>query len=519
MEQTDDQSAALEFLARRDSYDPLPDAEPIHISTHGSHVFLTGDRAFKMKRAVTFPYMDYGTLERRKKFTEAELELNRRTAPELYVGIRRITRQEDGSLAFDGSGNPVEYVLEMRRFDEEKLLDRMAERGDLTAEIVEQTAARIREFHDIAQPLAPGDAPGAGAAGLRAVVEENFEEFGAQPKHFEPAETEAYASQVRAALDALAPVLDRRLETGQAKHCHGDLHLRNICLIDGAPTLFDGLEFNPEFACIDTLYDFAYFLSDLVIRGYPDYANLAFNRYFAAGDYDGMECLPLFISTRSAVRAKVMVSVAEAQESAEARAHMLSESQRSFAAARQQIAPAKPLLIGVGGFSGSGKSTLAKSLAPRLSPVPGAVHLRSDLIRKEMFQVTPSDRLPDAAYRPEVSRDVYALMLERGAAALARGYSVIFDAVNDREEDRERIDALATSLSLPFFGFWLQVSEADMAARIEGRRGDASDATADVMKAQVARGHGALGNWIKIDADGSPEATLQAVLKDLKIGV
>ncbi|MBO6559161.1 MAG: AAA family ATPase [Nisaea sp.] len=511
MEQTEDQSAALEFLARRDSYDPAPETEPLHVATHGSHVFLVGDRAYKLKRAVAFPYMDYGTLERRKCFTEAELELNRRTAPDLYLGIRRLTRTEDGGLAFDGAGETIEYVLEMRRFAEETLLDRMAESGTLTPALIERTAERIRAFHDSAKSLSPNQAPGAGSAGVRTVLEENFEEFEAQPEHFPPGEVAAYARDVWSAFERVAPLLDSRVAGGQAKHCHGDLHLRNICLLDGEPTLFDGIEFNPLFACIDVLYDLAYFLSDLIIRGRADLANLAFNRYFVDGDYEGLACLPLFISTRSAVRAKIMVSAAEVQDDPSARAEMLTQSRLSFAAAAEQIAEMSPRLIGIGGFSGSGKSTLARALAARLRPAPGALHLRSDIIRKHLFGYTPTTPLPPEAYSPKISARVYALMLERAEAALKAGYPAIMDAVNDRPIDRDAMETLAVSLGVRFDGFWLDLPPEVMAKRIARRQEDASDATECVMLEQVAHGHGPLESWAEIDASGSPDSALEAV--------
>lgn len=511
MEETEDQSAALEFLALAKNYDPPPAEEPVHIATHGSHVFLAGDRAYKLKRAVSFPYMNFGTLERRKTFTEAELELNSRAAPDLYLGIRRLTREDDGIIAFDGSGETVEYVLEMRRFEQNTLLDRMAEDGKLSPELIERTAERIRAFHNAAEPLSAADAPGAGAEGMRWVIEENLEEFAAQPEYFPPDETAAYATRAREALAQLAPLLDARVEDGHAKHCHGDLHLRNICLIDGEPTLFDGLEFNPRFACIDTLYDLAYFLSDLEIRDLPYLANRAFNRYFIDGGYDGLRCLPLFLSTRSAVRAKIMVSGAEAQENPSIRKTMLEESRRSFQAAQRQIEPAPPVLIGVGGFSGSGKSTLAQALAESLSPVPGAIHLRSDIIRKRLHGRAPTERLPATAYSSDVSAKVYSTMLSRAGEALQAGYSVIMDAVNDRRQDRQAISALAQSLSIPFRGFWLDVPEEIMARRIAGRSNDASDATETVMLTQARHGHGTLGNWEKTNAGGTAAETLTIV--------
>lgn len=510
-EQTEDQSAALEFLARAENYDLHQTEKPTHIVTHGSHVFLAGDRAYKIKRAVSFPYMDFGTLAKRREFTEAELALNKRTAPALYLGIRRLTCSKDGSLAFDGQGKVIEYVLEMQRFDQEMLLDRMAENGDLTPALIEETAGRIRAFHDCAEPLSANDAPGAGADGMRWVIEENLDEFSSDPEHFDPGKTAAYATRARETLAQIAPLLDSRVAAGHAKQCHGDLHLRNICLIDGAPTLFDGIEFNPRFSCIDTLYDLAYFLSDLDNRGRPDLANLAFNRYFVDGGYNGLPCLPLFLSTRSAIRSKIMVSSAKAQEASCLSAAMLEQSRLSLETAQHQIEPTESILIGIGGFSGSGKSTLAKALAHHLAPSPGAIHLRSDVIRKRLFGCAPTEHLPTAAYRSEVSALVYRTMLNRADEVLRAGYPVILDAVNDRAEDRQAITALAQRLSVPMRGLWLDVPEDVMAERIAGRTNDASDATETIMVAQTRKGHGALGTWEAIDAGGSAGATLETV--------
>lgn len=515
IERLGDQSAALEFLARAESYDPPPSGPIVHIATHGSHVFLAGERAYKMKRAVTFPYMDYGTLERRHGFCIREVELNRRTAPNLYLGVSAIVREPSGRLRFDGAGEVVDWIVVMRRFDEQGLLDRMAAAGTLTPAIVERTAEIVRRFHDSAERLPAERAPGGGAEGLRRVLAENFEEFEAQPDRFDAERVRAYAERVWTGFRLLAPLLDRRLVGGMVKHCHGDLHLRNICLYEGEPTLFDGIEFNDDFACIDVLYDLAYLLVDLDIRGRRDLANLALNRYFVDGaDYAGLACLPLFLSTRAAVRAKVMVSAAAAQDRPEQREAMLEESRRSFSLAERCLEPSQPVLVALGGFSGSGKSTVARRLAPELTPPPGAIHLRSDVIRKRLFGVEDTVSLPASAYAPEVSAKVYALMLERAEAALRAGYPVLLDAVNDREDSRMAIADLAHKVGVPFHGFWLDAPSALLAARIRGRADDASDATVDVMLHQVERGYGTM-DWHRLDATASTEELTRQIQRKI----
>ncbi len=245
------------------------------IETHVSEVFLVGDRALKLKRAVVFPYLDFSTAGKRRAACEAEVRINRRTAPDIYKGVVAVTRRRDGTLAVGGDGTPVDWLVDMRRFDQDTLFDRLARKGALKRAMMEDLADAIARFHDSADVRTDAG----GRAGVAMILNSNaqcFVDWG--PGILDAAETDSLGRQADAALAAAAPVLERRRRGGRVRFCHGDLHLRNICLVDGRPTLFDGIEFNDAFATIDVLYDLAFLLMDLDTVGWR-LASIVFNRY------------------------------------------------------------------------------------------------------------------------------------------------------------------------------------------------------------------------------------------------
>ncbi len=312
---------------------------------------------------------------------------------------------------------------------------------------------------------------------------------------------EALLARLNKTLDAQAPLLDRRKAQGKVRRCHGDLTLRNICLFEGAPTLFDCLEFDEELATIDVLYDIGFLLMDFWRIGAPAFSNLAFNRYLDARDEaDGLPLLPFFMSLRAAIRAHVEAS----QQNAE-RARLY------FGLAMTLLAPAKGAVVAIGGLSGSGKSSVAAALAPLIGCPPGARVINSDRIRKRLFGVPPTARLPQEAYASAVSAKVYGEMFEEAARTAALGWPVIVDAVFDRPEDREAISAAAERARAPFLGVWLDLDLAQRAARVDARVNDVSDATREVLTAQMEKATGAI-DWLKVDAS-KDRATIAAEIK------
>lgn len=496
----DDQGEIISFLSDGASYG-APGAPVERIETHISILFLVADRAYKLKRAIRFSYLDYSTVEQRAAFCRKELELNRRTAPDLYLGLHAITRSGDGRLAFDGEGPAVDWVVEMRRFAQSDLLDRLAESRKLSPQLMRDLTDAVVAFHAAAEA-----APGRGG---RAGIEDTIRENDANLRQFAPPldrrAIEDVAAASRAALAQVGALLDARRDQGKVRHCHGDLHLRNVVLLDGRPTLFDCIEFSDAFACIDVLYDLAFLLMDLTHRGFVDLANIVFNRYLdLTSDLGGLPALPLFLSARAGVRAHVLAALQRRNGSAET----LKEAQSYLALARALLRAHPPRLIAIGGLSGTGKSTLAQALASRFPPSPGARHIRSDVLRKRLFQVAPETKLPRSAYDRATNDRVYRGLRDHAIAALAAGYTAILDAAFLRAEEREEIRAVAAEAGVPFLGLWLEAPSDILARRVAGRGKDASDADLSVLQLQLGLDLGLI-DWHRIDAGRDAEAIME----------
>ncbi|MCS0496852.1 AAA family ATPase [Ancylobacter sp. MQZ15Z-1] len=482
--------------------------EVARIDTHGAAVFLAGADVYKVKRAVRFDFMDLSTLEKRHAACRRELELNRPAAPGIYLGLVPVTRRE-GALHLGGEGEVVEWTVHMRRFDETATLDRIADRDGLTPALLDDLARAVLAFHERAERHVETDSPAAlarVAAGVVAGLRET-------PRLFAPQRVAAFERALSVLLERLDPLLAQRARTGEVRRCHGDLHLRNVALIDGAPVLFDALEFDEALATIDRLYDLAFLLMDLGLRGRADAANRVLNRYLAAcGDappYDGLAALPLFLALRAGIRAQVTAAALAHRAPAE-RAAGEEEALAYLAYAERALAPEPARLVAVGGLSGTGKSTLAAGLASAIGPLPGAVHLRSDVERKRLAGVGEFDRLPPGAYTMDATVAVYAALRERAGAVLAAGHGVVVDAVHQKEDERDAIEAVARAHDASFTGIWLEAPVETLAGRVEARRADASDATAEVVRQQAARAAGSL-DWMRIDASGTPDEVLARV--------
>ncbi len=507
----EDQLEVTSFLEHALSREGEP---PQMMETHISRIFLSGDRVYKMKRAVLLPYVDFSTVEKRQAACLKEVELNGPTAPGIYLGVRKITRASDGILCFDGEGQAIDAVVEMKRFDQSRLLDQLALSGGLTSTMMTALAGAVVQFHRQAPVI---DDRG-GAANMEAVLKVNEEGFATSHVFTQP-EVQELTALFRRRLTTLTMLLDKRAMAGKIRRCHGDLHLRNIFLLDGRPCLFDCIEFNDELATIDILYDLAFLLMDLWHRGYADFANLVMNRYLdETGEDDGFAALPFFMAMRAAVRAHVVAT--QVEEAGGGAPTLVSEARSYFALAHSLLQSPKADLIALGGFSGSGKSTLAERLAPRIGLPPGARIIESDRIRKSMHGVPPETHLPQSAYRSEVSVKVYQEISWRVRLILAQDGTVVADAVFDKAGNRELIERAADEKGCPFFGFWLDADAALLWQRVEARTGGSSDATLDVLAGQLSKGRRAIG-WTKLDAARRPdeladEIQSQIAVKDAK---
>lgn len=304
-----DQEDVIAFLARADSYG-APDGCVERIETHGSLIFLHGQRAYKLKRAVAYAALDFRTLKRRERACRAELRLNRRTAPNLYLAVRSINRAPDGHLRFDGAGPVLDWVVVMRRFPQEALFERMACAGRLSPQLMDELGAEIARFHAGAEITPAFGGPQA----VRQVIEENHRELCRYPALLDAGALAALHRASLDVLDELAGLLDRRRREGRVRRCHGDMRLANICLFEGRPTLFDGIEFSERLNCIDVLHDLAFVLVDLRHHGLAELATRLWQSYLAhAAQAEDCRPLPLFLSLRAATRCFTLAGSARRQ--------------------------------------------------------------------------------------------------------------------------------------------------------------------------------------------------------------
>lgn len=503
---TEDQADVIAFLRAPSTHGGMPVEV---IETHASVVFLAGPRALKLKRAVRYDYLDFSTAERRRLMCEAEFRINRAAAPEIYQGVIAVTRGPEGALALDGSGDPVESLLVMTRFDQDGLFDRLAEGGLLPLALMPGLAAAVAELHAVAERRTDHG----GTRGMTWVIDGNAAGFGDDGLDVvDPAAGDRLLTRSREAVARHGPLLDLRQRTGFVRQCHGDLHLRNIVLLNERVSLFDAVEFNDEIACVDVLYDLAFLMMDLWHRRLPHHANVVLNEYLSrTADFGGLALLPLFLSCRAAVRAKTSLVAATLHGDPNVAADLRSAARAYLEMAETLLRAAPPCLVAIGGLSGSGKSTLAMTLAPHLGAAPGAVVLRSDVVRKRLFGAGPHDSLGPDGYTADVNRRVYDELSARAIAVVANGQAAIVDAVYARRDDRDAIERAARSAGVPLAGLWLDAPAVVLTTRVEGRTGDASDADAAVVQAQAATDPGVIA-WPRLNAAvGASEVARVAV--------
>jgi len=499
------QSEVVSFLSSPSTYGG---AAVERIDTHTALVFLAGTRAYKLKRAVRYDYLDFSTVERRHVFCEEEVRLNRRTAPSMYRGIVPVCRGTSGTLSLGGSGTPVEWLVEMNRFDQALLFDRLASAGKLELASMGPLASAIAAFH----ALAAARTDHGGSRGMAWVIDgnaEGFDEFGGAA--LDPAFRARVTKDARTELQEQAALLDERRLAGRVRQCHGDLHLRNIVLAGGRPTVFDGVEFNDQISCIDVLYDLAFLLMDLWRRGLPRHANVVLNRYLAeSGDLEALPLLPLFLSCRAAVRAKTSATAASMESDLKRRDELQLLAAEYIEMADGFLHPPPPCLVAIGGLSGSGKSTVARELAAAVGAAPGAMIFRSDETRKRLCGTPLFEPLGPEGYTSEVSQRLYDALLHHARSALRSGHAAIVDAVFAQPAHRLAVERVAAETSAPFIGCWLDASVPTLTDRVERRHEDPSDADAAVVRAQHAAGTGPI-TWDRVDASSPADIVVDAV--------
>jgi aminoglycoside phosphotransferase family enzyme/predicted kinase len=481
------QSAAALIEALRDprAY-PHPVTEVRVLETHISWVLLAGDFAYKVKKPVALPFVDFSTLGARRLYCAEEMRLNRRTAPGLYLGVVPI----GGDPPRIGADPPVEYAVCMRRFPQENLLSSLAARGALNAAHVDRLAARVAALHASAE-VAPAEAHAQSVHRATQPALDNFTQVAALDAREPIARRLALLRRwTELQRDALAGAFAARRESGHVRECHGDLHLGNVVLVDNEPTLFDALEFDARLRWGDVMGDVGFMAMDLADRGLDALAARFVNAYLErTGDYEGLRVLRFYMVYRAMVRAKVERIRAGQLAAPEARAASLAAFDRYLSLARRIAGAASPILIAMHGPSGSGKTVYSQRLVESL----GAVRIRSDVERKRMHGLAAGDASGsspgEGIYTQGEGRRTYARLAELAQLALESGFPVIVDATCLERSQRDLFHGVARRAHAPFRIVSCVAPLATLRSRVARRsaaRADASEANLAILDLQLA---------------------------------
>jgi len=490
---SDMQSAVISALSHAEAYPHSVDEIQL-IETHISWVFLTGHYAYKIKKPVNFGFLDFSTLEKRHRFCEEELRLNRRLAPALYLDVVPIYGPPD-KATMKGTGETIEYAVKMLQFDVKNTFDNLLLSNKLTPEHISETAETLARFHSNIN-IADKDTPFGTAEAIQQPVMENFDQLSAslqtiKNQHTSDGALKTLHDWTTKNHEALTSTFNARKRAGFIRECHGDLHLRNITLWENHVTPFDCIEFNDNLRWIDVISELAFLLMDLDDHQQPALSRQLLNHYLSlTGDYDGLEVLRYYQVYRAMVRAKV--AGLRLGQSEDEIPQQLEEIQNYLHLAECYTKPRTPTLLITHGLSGSGKTYLSK----KISLTVDVIHLRSDVERKRCFGLdenakTQSD-LNAGIYSPEETEKIYKHLLRLSQPILNAGFSVLVDATFLLREHRDLFKTLADELNIPFTILHCEASDITLRQRLKERQDegtDASEANVQILIQQQKKEH------------------------------
>jgi aminoglycoside phosphotransferase family enzyme len=488
------------------------------VTTHCARIYLLGDVVLKIKLPVAYSYIDLSTLSKRYLCLKREFNINHKTLPSVYLGLVGVIADENHSLRvmeeceIEDRTTVVEWCLLMKRFNEDDILVNVARDNRFSSEHAEALGREIASYHQAADVVPVED----GAARLSEIIDELSAEFAKLDGVIPKTETDLFIEPGIRACRQQRKLLQQRGETGFVRACHGDLHLKNIVLIDSTPAPFDALEFDERLRTIDIFYDLAFLLMDLDHFFLYEQTNTVLNKYLlmsAPVHIEGLQLLSLFMYCRAGIRAMTVLQGAEtSSHQSEAR---IKEARLYLHQGRRYLNKKYPAIICIGGFSGSGKSTIARRLVNEVCAAPGALLIRSDSERKALFGVEETDDLGADHYTGENSDAVYDTVYTRVAIAAQAGYPTIVDATFLDEHRRLEMEVLAASMQVDFYGFWLMAPVSTMIDRIEKRTADASDADVSVLYKQLRYDKGRI-DWYPVDTSPPVEVIIRKIVDRIR---
>ena len=469
-------------LMMQPEFYPHPVTKPIQlIQTHISYVLLTGDYVYKVKKSVNLGFLNFSTLSARHHFCQEELRLNHILAPEIYLEVLPIT-QQGHKFILGGNGEPQEYTLKMRQFSQDALLSKMLKQGKLTPELMTQLGRIVAQVH--LQAATNDYIRSFGEVNkIKKAIAQNYQQsqkyIGSLQTQPQYEETKEFSDRFFSSQTAL---LNQRQKNNWIRECHGDLHLDNICLWHNQIQLFDRIEFNEPFRFVDVMYDVAFLVMDLEAAGEPELANVFLNTYVEqTGDWEGLAVLPLYLSRQAYVRAKVNSWLWDNPTlTTENKRQIGNKASNYYHLAWEYTRPQSGKLIMMSGLSGSGKTTVARKLAQSL----GAIHIRSDAVRKHLSGTPLEQSGAPSIYTSEMTQKTYGRLLELGIKLASLGFTVILDAKYDRRNLRKPVITQGQNAQIPIEIVYCTATDKVLRDRILARTGDISDATVDLLESQ-----------------------------------
>lgn len=520
------QTKLLESMLNPNFYPHRPPSVEL-VQTHISYVFIAGDIVYKIKKPVNFGFLDFTSIEKRKFYCEEELRLNRRLAPSTYLDVVSIAQDSAGNVILGKEDNVIDYAVRMKKLPADKMLKTLLAAGEADEKVIDAVADKIAAFHKVAETGGRIDEMG-GIATIRRNHEENF----AQTMNYVNITIPEYQynfikDYVENFLAEKKALLEKRVTGHKIRDCHGDLHLEHICIADEI-IIFDCIEFNERFRFGDVAAEVAFLTMDLDFNGYPQQAESFVKSYLRySNDTDMLILLNFYRCYYAYVRGKV-ISFRLDQKDMQAveRSQIANTAGRYFDLAYTYAANLeKPVLILTAGLMGCGKSYQARNLAARF----GAQIIRTDVLRKELLNINPTDQhhaeFGHGIYSDDVSRHTYGRAYELAVSLINTGKSVIIDASFKRRTERQEARQLAQKLDVPFYIIECTCRDEIVKMRLDKRareKDNASDGRWEIYAAQKDDfdeiNEIPAGQYFKIDTSENPEILRQEVIRKIKLG-